>query len=175
MSLIGLFYGSSGGNTKEAAQMIQKEFHAFQPEIVTLHNIAAHGEVHDMENFEKLIIGVSTWTDGELQEDWLRAFGELEKMDLSGKQAALFGLGDQRNYPEAFQDALGTMARKLREHGAQLVGFWPTTDYSFTSSQGVENGMFMGLALDNDNELHLTPQRIKNWVGQLRGEFGLQQ
>jgi flavodoxin I len=128
-----------------------------------------------MENFEKLIIGVSTWTDGELQEDWLRAFGELEKMDLSGKQAALFGLGDQRNYPEAFQDALGTMARKLREHGAQLVGFWPTTDYSFTSSQGVENGMFMGLALDNDNELHLTPQRIKNWVGQLRGEFGLQQ
>jgi flavodoxin I len=33
------------------------------------------------------------------------------------------------------------------------------------------DGKFLGLAIDEDNQKNLTPERIKKWVSQLRTEF----
>ncbi len=174
MTNIGLFYGSSAGNTEYAARMIQREFHAMHPDLVTLVNVAAYGSVESMQNYDKILVGVSSWADGGLQEDWQRVFTQMDSLQLPGKQAAVFGLGDQIRYPEAFQDAIGIIGRKLRERGAELVGLWPTEGYSFTRSAGVEGDHFLGLSLDYDNELHLSEQRIRQWVKQVAQEFGMQ-
>jgi len=80
---------------------------------------------------------------------------------------AFLGLGDQYGYPDTFCDALGILGRKFVERGAQLVGFTSTEGYDFSDSLGVEEGMFMGLALDEDNESERTGERITDWVWQL--------
>jgi hypothetical protein len=37
----------------------------------------------------------------------------------------------------------------------------------------VEDGMFMGLALDDENESERTPEKISAWIWQLIDEFDL--
>ena len=53
------------------------------------------------------------------------------------------------------------------------MGFTSTEGHDFEDSFGLEDGKFMGLALDNDNDAGLTDDRITAWVKQLKGEFGL--
>jgi flavodoxin I len=169
---IGLFYGSSNGNTEGAARMIKEAFDQVQPDLVTLVNVA-YDDLGTLSTYDKLILGSSSWDDGELQDDWRDVFDELDSFDLAGKQVAVFGFGDQVEYPTTFQNAIGTLAHKARERGAQLVGHWPTEGYTFEQSLAVEDGIFVGLSLDNDNQRQLTPQRINTWVQQLVKEFGL--
>lgn len=173
MTGIGLFFGSDTGNTAKAAELIQQAFDAFQPGLVTVIDIAGR-DLNELVAYDKLILGSPTWNIGELQFDWDTLFPQMDHIDLSGKQVALFGLGDEDGYPETYQDAIGIIGAKARERGATLVGFWSTDGYDFIESRGVENGMFMGLALDDDNAPELTPKRIKAWVQQLITEFGLE-
>ncbi len=51
--------------------------------------------------------------------------------DLQGKKIALFGLGDQKGYPENFLDGVGIMAEILEDRGASLVGFTSVEGYEF--------------------------------------------
>lgn len=170
---IGLFFGSSGGNTEKAAQLIEQELTAVQSQAsITVVNVM-NGGLEQMTGYDKLILGSPTTDDGELQEDWADVFEQMDALGLSGKQVAVFGLGDQVEYPTSFQDAIGMLARKARERGATLVGFWPTEGYTFEKSGGVENGAFMGLSLDFDNQSDLTAERVKSWVRQIAGEFGV--
>ena len=86
---------------------------------------------------------------------------------------AIFGLGDQYGYPDSFCDAIGILGRKFIERGAELVGFTPADRFEFTYSQGVEDGIFMGLALDDENESEQTPEHVAEWIWQLVDEFDL--
>ena len=53
------------------------------------------------------------------------------------------------------------------------MGFTPTEGYEFTYSEGVKDGQFLGLALDEDNESDRSPQRVSDWIWQLVDEFDL--
>lgn len=167
---IGLFYGSTNGNTAQVAQMIQRLFAEYKAGTVELFDIADY-YLETMLDFDKLILGVPTWNTGQLQKDWERVFDELDKLDLTGKQVALFGLGDQLGYPDTFLDALFFVGDKVRERGAQLVGAWPIQGYQFEQSWAVEAGRFLGLALDEHNQGEQTDARIEVWVQQLITEF----
>ena len=169
MKTIGLFYGSTNGATTVVARRIANAF-AAQGVTVEVFDIADY-VLETMLEFEHLILGVSTWNVGELQKDWDEVFAELDELDLTDKQVALFGLGDQVGYPDTFLDALFFVADKVRERGATIVGTWPTTGYTFTQSWAVEGGHFLGLAVDEDNQFRLTQSRIDTWVAQLLCEF----
>lgn len=169
---IALFYGSSGGATAEAAERIADEFREQAELELPLFDVAEE-PLTTMLSFSQLILGCPTWYVGDLQDDWDTHFAELETLELSGKQVALFGTGDQVCYSDTFQDALGILGSKCREQGAQIVGWWPTAGYTFEASKGVENGLFFGLALDEDTQHRLTHTRIRGWVAQLVLEFGL--
>ena len=174
MSNIGLFYGTTAGATEASAEAIQTAFNQFQPDLVSIHNIGAV-KLDDLYNYDKLIIGVPTYNIGELQDDWYLIYDDLETLALTGVQVALFGHGDQYGYPDTFQDALGILGRRFRDDcGAELVGFTATDGYDFSYSEGVEDGQFMGLALDDDFQAHLTQDRIQAWVEQLIHEFHLE-
>ena len=97
----------------------------------------------------------------------------MDDLDLSGKKVAVFGLGDQEAYPDTFVDGLGILANKVKERGGQLVGSWPLEGYEFNASLAVESDRFVGLVIDVDNQDDLTEERVKTWVNQIKGEFGL--
>lgn len=167
-----LFYGSNNGATAEAAEKIAEAFKTqvgLKPALLDI----ATTPLKTMLEFSQLILGCPTWYVGDLQDDWDTHVSELDALDLTGKQVALFGTGDQVCYSDTFQDALGILGRRCRERGAQIVGWWPTEGYDFSASQGVENGLFFGLALDDDTQHGLSGVRIQTWVSQLVTEFGV--
>ena len=81
---------------------------------------------------------------------------QLEGADLTGKTVAIYGLGDQKKYPNEFVDAIGLIHTALRATGARVVGRWPTAGYEFTVSRSVYGDHFLGLALDQINQPLLT-------------------
>lgn len=170
MAKIGLFYGSTTGNTETAAETIQAEFGG--DDIVELHNIA-DADLSELQDYDFLILGSPTWNIGELQSDWEGCFDELDDLDFSGKKVAYFGVGDQIGYGDNFQDAMGILEEKVSSLGGQTVGYWPVDGYDFSESKAVKNGKFVGLALDDDNQDDLTEERIQKWVVQLKSEFGV--
>ena len=116
-----------------------------------------------MLDYDHPIIGCPTWNVGKLQEDWDVVYDQLNDLDLSGKKIAIFGLGISMTTRQLC-DAIGILGRKFREQGAELVGFTSTDGYEFSYSLGVEDGRFMGLALDEMNESERTPERVIDWI-----------
>ncbi|MDT3664405.1 MAG: flavodoxin [Anaerobiospirillum sp.] len=170
MKQIGLFYGTYTGTTGNIAKRIAKEL---GEDKVAVHNICCEGD--KMADYPLLIIGTSTWSVGALQEDWNNFMPKLENMNFEGKIVALFGTGDQVNYPDTFLDGMGMLYETFQFRGAKFVGFWPTKGYDFTSPLPLYNhDNFVGLALDEDNQPELTDQRIKEWCALIRPAFGLE-
>lgn len=169
---IGLFYGSSTDNTEMDAELIKKTFEAEAPVAVDLYNI---GQVdpQKMQEYDLLIVGSPTWNIGQLQDDWDLKFDQLDNLDMHGKKVAMFAPGDQFGYPDNYCDAMGIIGKKLEERGAELVGFTDASDYQFDNSLAVEDGVFLGLALDDDNQSEMTEERIQDWVAQLVIDFGI--
>jgi flavodoxin I len=125
-----------------------------------------------MRDFDLLLLGMPTWSVGQMQRDWQAVFEELDALELTGRPVALFGLGDQVGYPDTFADALAFLADKLQERGAHLFGAWPADGYTFTSSWALRpDGHFVGLILDEENQPHLTTQRCTEWIAALRAEY----
>jgi len=166
MPQVGLFYASSTGNTESVAEAIQGKLGSD----VTLYNLASC-DVSQMAEYSHLILGASTWGEGELQDDWEGAFDALGEMDFSGKTVALFGLGDQEGYDENFLDAMGIIHDKLVEKGAKCVGYTSTEGFEHSESKAEIDGKFCGLAIDEDNQDDLTEERIDSWVEQLKADF----
>ncbi len=169
--MIGLFFGSTNGNTGAVAKLIQREFAEQIGVEVQLFDIADY-YLEDMLDFDYLIVGIPTWNIGQLQRDWDAIIDEFDELDLHNKQGAAFGLGDQQGYPDTFGDALFFVADKLETQGVALVGSWPVEGYEFTASWAVRDGRFIGLMIDEDNQPDLTPERVSAWVKQLVNEFG---
>jgi flavodoxin I len=173
--MIAIVYGSTLDNTKAAAQTIHAELERLVDVKIDLIDVATiKRDLRRLRTYRYLIIGCSTWNIGELQDDWYDAFPQLETLDWTGVTVALFGCGDQHGYPDTFQDALGIIGRAMRERGATLIGRWPMGGYDCFDSLGTEDGFFLGLALDNDNEPKQTPPRITTWVAQLVHEMNLE-
>ena len=59
------------------------------------------------------------------------------------------------------------LADAVRECGANLVGLTETDRYVFKSSLAVEDGLLLGLPIDQDNEPRKTDVRLKEWLSLL--------
>lgn len=166
MATIGIFYGSTEGNTERVVNQIQQ---ALGDEAET-HNVNS-ATADDVQNYNNIIYACPTWEIGQLQEDWDSFIDEAENVDYSGKKVTFIGLGDADGYPDTFLDALGIIYDRIKDKGAAFVGAWPTDGYNFEASKGVVNGKFLGLAIDEDNQKDLTVSRVEKWVAQLKTEF----
>ncbi len=161
---IGLFYGSTTCYTEMAAEQMITHL----PFDVTLHNVKDTA-LSEMIHYDVLILGISTWDFGEIQEDWQSQWQDIERIDLTGKIVALFGLGDQCGYGEWYLDAMGELHQKVLEQGGLVVGEWSTEGYDFIASKAVtdDGKHFVGLALDEDSQYDLSADRIATWCHQL--------
>ncbi|MFB6342832.1 flavodoxin [Saccharicrinis sp. FJH62] len=161
-----LFYSYTAKKSSQVAKHIIENW-GKGLEVVDVDN--AKGE--DLAKYDALILGVPTWFDGELPSYWDEMVPEIENADLKGKKVAIYGLGNQKDYPENFVDGIGLMADILVGQGAEVVGHTSSEGYEFERSVSHRNGEFIGLALDFENQAGLSEERIKNWVAQLKKEF----
>jgi flavodoxin I len=163
MSKIGIFYGTSGGNTKEIANKIASKLGIAKEDI---HDVASAKKT-ELIPYDVLLFGSSTWGLGDLQDDWEDFIKVVASADLSEKKIALFGCGDSSSYSDTFCDAMGKIYQTVKEK-ATVIGFTDTTGYSFDASESVVNNQFVGLAIDEDNESNLSEARINNWVSLIK-------
>ena len=160
MSKIGLFYATSTGNTEDIAKQIVEKMSGFDVDLANISDC-----VNDaMKSYDLLIIGVSTWGEGDLQDDWEDYIENLNEENLLNKTVAIFGLGDQEEYCDNFLDAMGTIYDRVTQSGAIVVGSWPTDGYDFDESTAIRDGEFVGLGLDEDNQDDLSGERISQWI-----------
>ncbi|TVR52922.1 MAG: flavodoxin [Spirochaetaceae bacterium] len=167
MANIGIFYGSSTGNTRDVSEKLQN---AFGVDNADLHNIA-DTDIETLTRYNNLIFAVSTWGAGDLQDDWEDFFPNLDTIDFTGKKVAVMCLGDQENYPDFFADAMVILTEKVAELGGTVVGETSIDGYSFDVSKSARNGKFAGLVIDEDSQSDKTDQRIGKWVERLRSAF----
>lgn len=171
MTKVGLFFGSDEGNSERIAYRIQK---CLGDEVVDVFDIADVTQL-EFTRYDKIILGIPTWDFGQIQSDWEEFWEDIAEVDFSGKTVALFGLGDQFGYADYFLDAMGMLHDVVIRQGAEIVGYWPTEGYEFSASKAEIPGkaMFVGLAVDEDQQEHFTTERLNRWCAQIHTEFGL--
>ncbi|MBK1690912.1 flavodoxin [Ectothiorhodospira mobilis] len=178
MAHVGVFFGTTSGNTRKVAKMIQKRFgEAWIDKPKNVNRVTAD----EIAAYDRLILGTPTMGSGQLpgrsadceEESWEEFLPELEAIDFSGKTVALFGLGDQLGYPDEFVDGLMELYEVVTERGGRVVGAWPAQGYTFRQSQALVDGHFVGLALDQDNQGDQTEARLEAWLRQIAPELGL--
>ena len=129
MKKTGIFYGSTTGTTESVARLIADKLGI------------APADVHEVtkldtalaESYEALILGTSTWGDGELQDDWYDGLKVLQGANLSGKIVALFGCGDSESYSDTFCDAMGLLYEGLKDSGCTFVGAVDDSGYTYSA------------------------------------------
>jgi len=171
MNKIGIFYGPEKGSVAKVATIISQELNEESTDLIPIKNC----DPSTLNGYDKLIFGISTlgrtnWDSDHEDDDWDVFFTHLKKVDWKDKQIAIYGLGDQINYPDHFVDAIGWLYGRLKELNVDVVGPVSDTGYQFNESEAFIDGQFMGLPLDEDNESELTLGRVQNWLKKLKEE-----
>ena len=171
MAKIGIFFGSSGGVTRAVAEKLEEMFEG--ADLIDMEE--DFDDIDQMLEYDILLLGSSTWGQGDPQRDWVDPLYEIESddIDFSGKTIALFGAGDQETHGEHFVSALGKMYDLFTARGAKLVGSFPTDGFTYEFSLAEKDGKFVGLPFDDVNQADLTDERVEKWVAGLKEELGL--
>ncbi len=168
MAKIGIFFGTDTGNTRRIAKDISTALGSAAAKPVNIRNAT----VSDLLEYEILILGTPTYGDGQLPglstgnatASWEEFLPTLVGQDFTGKKVAIYGLGNQKSYPVEFVDAMYYLYDAFEQCGATMIGAWDTTGYNFESSKAILDNRFVGLALDQENQKELTPERLESWL-----------
>ena len=158
--MTGIFFGSTMGTTEAVAADIAKQLGVADADV---HNVAdtPAGEV---QKYDLLVLGSSTWGAGELQDDWYDFLDALKRKALSGKRVALFGCGDSASYPDSFCDALAEIRDGLEATGCTFVGALDAAEYDGCTSRICRDGKVIGLAVDDGASEAVSDARMEKWI-----------
>ncbi|MGR9115735.1 MAG: flavodoxin [Gammaproteobacteria bacterium] len=169
MNKIGIFFGTDTGSTRLVAKKI---FNALGNEVADKPKNINRTSAAELLQYDALILGTPSYGLGDLpglstgcmEPNWEEFVPKLDGADLSGKRVALFGLGNQERYSDRFASSMIHLYRLFYGYGADIVGHWSTEGYQFEHSHAVIGDQFVGLALDQRTQPHLTDERIKSWL-----------
>lgn len=165
MNKIAILYGTSGGSVESVAKEVQDLFEGS----ADLYNVL-DVSLNEIKDYPYLIVGTSTTGIGDLQDDWEGFLPSFAQIDFTGKKVAIFALGDSASYSTSFAESMKVVYDEIYEK-AEIVGKVIDEGYTYDDSIAVEDGIWVGLPLDEDNEYDLTEERLKRWVEQLKIEF----
>ncbi|WP_042168162.1 flavodoxin [Paenibacillus gorillae] len=126
MPKIIVLYTSLTGNTEEMAESVAAGAKDAGAEVVAKEAFDASPE--ELLAYDGIIIGAYTWGDGELPDEFLDFYEEMDSLNLSGRKAAAFGSGDS-SYP-IFCASVDIIEEKLRELGAEIAAEGLKVEYS---------------------------------------------
>lgn len=110
-------FGSTTGTTRILAQAVRKGLMQLGHDVIVRN--ARNQDPEELDQFDLLAMGCSTWENGELQKDFRLFFEAVQRLDLKGKMACVFGPGHSsyRN----FCNAVDVIETTLREKGARIL------------------------------------------------------
>jgi flavodoxin I len=113
-----IVYASQKGATSKMADIIaaglEKEGHS----VLIRHVFEA--KVEELPSYDLILLGSSTWANGDLHRDFVDFERDMEEQDLSGSFASTFGSGSTR-FP-FFCEAVEILEARLRSQGAKFLG-----------------------------------------------------
>lgn len=165
MNKIAILYGTSGGSVESDAKQVQDLFEG-NADIYNVLDVS----LSEIEDYKYIIVGTSTTGIGDLQDDWEGFLPSFAKIDFTGKKVAIFALGDSASYSTSFAESMKVVYDEIHDK-VEVVGKVPDVGYTYDDSTAVEDGVWVGLPLDEDNEYDLTEERLIKWVEQLKKEF----
>ncbi|HIT15074.1 MAG TPA: flavodoxin FldA [Candidatus Avimuribaculum pullicola] len=157
-----IIYGSSTGTCQSIAETIANKLGV--SDILDVAKVTAA----QVNVYDNLLLGTSTWGAGDMQDDWYSGIKEIKNANLAGKTVALFGCGDSQSYSDTYCDGMGEIYRELQGTGCNIIGQVPTDGYTYDDSTAVVDGHFVGLALDDVNEGDMTEARIDAWIDSIK-------
>ncbi|MCW3806307.1 flavodoxin [Plebeiibacterium marinum] len=168
MGKIGIFFGPEKGSVGKIANLIVEKLGTIKADL----HLVKDCDASIIDKYDKVILGISTigttnWDSEHTDTDWDVFQTHLKEVKWENKTVAIYGLGDQINYPEHFVDAIGWLYEKLNPLKANIVGFCNKDGYNFNESEAIVDGKFAGLPLDEDNESEKTEERLTAWLSEL--------
>lgn len=160
MKNIGIIFGSTTGTCESVASVVADKLGVSSDNVINVTDLTAD----KAESYDVLVLGSSTWGDGELQDDWYDGLSTLKGANLSGKTVALFACGDSDSYSSTFCDAMAELKAGLADSGVTFIGGVDASAYNYDESRAVEDGKFVGLAIDDVNESDKTDARVAAWA-----------
>ena len=112
-----IVYGSTTGTTEELSRIVKKEIGEAGLNVIAKNVSDAIPE--ELNDYEIIVLGCSTWGDGELQDDFIAFEEKLRGMSLKDKKCVVFGPGESM-YPQ-FCRAVDILEETLKQSGAYLV------------------------------------------------------
>lgn len=162
-----LIYGTQTGTTDEIAEKIKSAL----PELIDEVKPVFRASPEDFDT-DFLILGGSTWGDGELTDDWQDFYPQLGQIDFTGKTVALFGLGDQYGYGYNFVSAMKLIYDLVKEKGARVIAAGVSTEgFEYEHTESVVDDHFIGLVIDEVNQPEMTDKRIESWCELVKDEI----
>ncbi|AEF98778.1 flavodoxin [Methylomonas methanica] len=176
MSKIGIFFGTDTGSTRLIAKKI---YGLLGEELADKPKNINRTSPDELLKYDALILGTPSYGVGDLpgrdvgcqEANWAEFVPRLDDADLSGKRVALFGLGHQERYASRFASSLIKLYQVFHGKGASIVGRWSTEGYQFEHSASIIDNQFVGLVLDQRGQPHLTDERIKIWLEQVKPQL----
>lgn len=144
MAKVIIIYGSTTGNTETLSKFVDEGLKSSEVEVI-IKNVARVNP-EELKDYDAIVLGCSTWGDGELQDDFISFEEEMGNIKLDGKKAACFGPGDSV-YPQ-FCKAVDVLEDTLKNCGAEII--------------------IDSLKIDGDVESEL--EKVKDWgrgIGQM--------
>ena len=155
-----IYYGSTTGTCEDLANRIAAALGG-----ADVKNASELGS--EAADYDLLLLGTSTWGDGDVQDDWFSVLDTLKGFSLEGKKVAIFGVGDSESYPDTFCGGMKAIYDAVFETGAEIAPGVDASGYNYSDSAAVIDGKFVGLALDETNEADKTDERIAAWIATL--------
>ncbi|WP_394236354.1 flavodoxin domain-containing protein [Niallia oryzisoli] len=110
-------YASMTGTTELMARTIADELTKAGDQVVVKDALEAYAD--ELSSYERILVGSYTWGDGELSDEIMGFYDELETIDLAGKSAAAFGSGCS-SY-EQFASAVDILEEALKRKGCSII------------------------------------------------------
>ena len=173
MSKTAIFFSPKGGNVDSVANKLGELIGNDKVDIIPVKEV----EKGDLYKYNKIIlvgstVGTDHWNNEIVVDEWPEFFTKTEEISFENKKLALVGLGNSVLYPEHFADGMAVLYERIKEQNGEILGFFDAKVYDYTDSESVnDEGLFCGLAIDEDNEPELTTERLEKWISILKPDF----
>ena len=163
MKKYGIFYGSLTGTTAGVAKRIAGLLGVNEADVHDVSKTAPSA----LGEYDEIILGTSTWGDGEIENDWYDFLDGAQALDLKGHRMAVFGCGDE-TMAQTFCNGVGELYKRMISTGVTPVGAFNVDGYDFEHSDAYRDGHYVGLLLDMVNHEDTADERIRQWVALIR-------
>ena len=173
MSKTVLFFSPEGGNVNSVANKLGELIGNEKVDIIPV----KEAEKGDVDKYNKIIlvgstVGADHWNNEIIVDEWSEFFTKIEEISFEKKKVAIVGLGNCVLYPEHFADGMAVLYERIIKQKGRPLGFVDAEGYDFEDSEALnDDGLFCGLAIDEDNEAELTTERLEKWISILKSDF----